>query len=68
MILADWDKMLIGLHSGLDLTVSTEALATSGGVRCIALQDVSTNIVAPTYFAYTAQANGYTAPVQGGNG
>lgn len=67
MILADWDKMLIGMHSGLDLTVSTEALATSGGVRCIALQDVSTNIVAPTYFAYTAQANGYTQAQGGGD-
>lgn len=64
MILADWDKLLIGMHSGLDLTVSTEALATSGGVRCIALQDVSTNIVEPSYFAYTATANGYAA--QGG--
>ena len=68
MILADWDKLLVGLHSGLDLTVSTEALATSGGVRCIALQDVSTNIVEPSYFAYTAQANGYTPQAQGGNG
>lgn len=64
MILADWGKMLIGMHSGLDLTVSTEALATSGGVRCIALQDVSTNIVEPTYFAYTATANGYNLAVQ----
>lgn len=71
MILADWDKLLIGLHSGLDLTVSTEALATSGGVRCIALQDVSTNIVEPSYFAYTATANGYTLqpdPVDDGAG
>ena len=59
MILADWDKMLVGLHSGLDLTVSTEALATSGGIRCIALQDVSTNIVDPSYFSYTATGTGY---------
>jgi HK97 family phage major capsid protein len=67
MILADWSKMIIGMHSGLDLTVSTEALATSGGVRCIALQDCSTNIVAPSDFAYTATANGYTPQAQGGN-
>ena len=66
LILADWDKLLIGLHSGLDISLSLEALATSGGVRCIALQDVSTNIVDPTYFAYTATANGYAAPA-GGN-
>lgn len=40
----NWDDLLIGLWSGIDLMVDQAALATSGGVRVIALQDVDINV------------------------
>lgn len=36
----NWADLMIGYWSGLDLTVDPSALATSGGLRVIALQDV----------------------------
>jgi HK97 family phage major capsid protein len=35
-----WSNLILGLWSGLDLTVDPYANATSGGVRVIALQDL----------------------------
>lgn len=35
----NWAELMIGFWSGLDLTVDPSALATSGGLRLIALQD-----------------------------
>lgn len=40
IIFGNFADVLIGLWGGLDLTVDTAALATSGGVRVIAMQDV----------------------------
>ena len=40
VIFGNWNDLMIGFWSGLDLMVDPYALATSGGVRVIALQDV----------------------------
>lgn len=45
-----WNQMVLGLWSGLDLVVDTAALATAGGVRVIALQDVDYGIRHPEAF------------------
>ena len=45
-----WSQMVLGLWSGLDLVVDTAALATAGGVRVIALQDVDYGIRHPEAF------------------
>jgi HK97 family phage major capsid protein len=45
-----WNQMVLGLWSGLDLVVDTAALATAGGVRVIALQDVDYGVRHPESF------------------
>lgn len=40
VIFGNWADMLMGFWSGLDLNVDTAALAKSGGLRLIVLQDV----------------------------
>ncbi len=45
-----WNQMVLGLWSGLDLVVDTAALATAGGVRVIALQDVDYGVRHPEAF------------------
>jgi HK97 family phage major capsid protein/HK97 family phage prohead protease len=45
-----WNQMVLGLWSGLDLVVDTAALATAGGVRVIALQDVDYGVRHPEGF------------------
>lgn len=40
----NWSDLLIAMWSGIDLTVDLAALAKSGGVRVIALQDVDINV------------------------
>ena len=45
-----WNQLLLGLWSGIDLTVDTAALATSGGVRVIALQDLDFAVRHPEAF------------------
>lgn len=40
----NWNELLIAMWSGIDLTVDPYALATSGGVRVIAFQDVDFNL------------------------
>lgn len=47
---AVWNQLLLGLWSGVDLTVDTAALATSGGVRVIALQDLDFAVRHPEAF------------------
>ena len=45
-----WNQMILGLWSGIDLTVDTAALAKSGGVRVIALQDADFAVRHPEAF------------------
>ena len=45
-----WNQLLLGLWSGIDLTVDTAALAKSGGVRVIALQDLDFAVRHPEAF------------------
>jgi HK97 family phage major capsid protein len=45
-----WNQMVLGLWSGLDLVVDTAALATAGGVRVIALQDIDYGVRHPEAF------------------
>ena len=40
----NYADLLIGMYGGLDVTVDQYALATSGGVRIIALQNVDVNV------------------------
>jgi HK97 family phage major capsid protein/HK97 family phage prohead protease len=45
-----WNQLLLGLWSGIDLMVDTAALAKSGGVRVIALQDCDVAVRHPEAF------------------
>jgi HK97 family phage major capsid protein len=45
-----WNQLILGLWSGIDLTVDTTTLNTSGGVRVIALQDVDFAVRHPEAF------------------
>jgi hypothetical protein len=45
-----WNQLLLGLWSGIDLMVDTAALAKSGGVRVIALQDCDFAVRHPEAF------------------
>jgi HK97 family phage major capsid protein len=40
----NWADLLVGMWSGLDLTVDPYALATSGGLRVIVFQDIDFNL------------------------
>lgn len=48
----DWSQAVIGLWSGIDLTVDPYAGATSGNVRVIALQDCDFAIKQPAAFTF----------------
>ena len=45
-----WNQLLLGLWSGIDLTVDTTTLNKSGGVRVIALQDLDFAVRHPEAF------------------
>jgi len=45
-----WNQLLLGLWSGIDLNVDMAALAKSGGVRVIALQDLDFAVRHPEAF------------------
>jgi hypothetical protein len=51
IIFGNWSDLLIGLWGGLDLMVDPYALATSGGRRVIALQDLDIAVRHPESFA-----------------
>jgi HK97 family phage major capsid protein len=51
-LFGDFSMMIMGMWSGLDLTVDPYAGATSGTVRIIALQDVDFAIKQPVAFTY----------------
>lgn len=52
VLFGDFSQFVIGMWSGLDLTVDPYANATSGSVRIIALQDVDFAVKQPTAFCY----------------
>jgi HK97 family phage major capsid protein/HK97 family phage prohead protease len=52
IIFGAFDQMIMGLWSGLDLTLDPYAGATSGTVRIIALQDVDFAVKQPGAFCY----------------
>lgn len=52
MILGNWSDFIIGMWSGLDLTVDTATLASSGGVYVRAFQDVDFGVRHDESFAY----------------
>ena len=51
-IFGDFSQFIVGMWSGLDLTVDPYANATSGSVRIIALQDVDFAVKQPTAFCF----------------
>lgn len=51
IIIGNWSDLMIGLWGGLDLMVDPYALATSGGRRIIALQDLDIAVRHPESFA-----------------
>lgn len=52
VIFGAFDQMIMGLWSGLDLTLDPYAGATAGTVRIIALQDVDFAVKIPSSFCY----------------
>lgn len=48
----DWSKMVMAFWSGLDLTVDTNTLSKSGGVRLVALQDMDVVVTQPKAFSF----------------
>lgn len=52
IVFGAFDQMIMGLWSGLDLTLDPYAGATSGTVRIIALQDVDFAVKQPGAFCY----------------
>ena len=52
VLFGDFSQFVIGMWSGLDLTVDPYANATSGSVRIIALQDVDFAVKQPTAFSF----------------
>ena len=52
VLFGDFSQFVIGMWSGLDLTVDPYANATSGSVRIIALQDVDFAVKQPTAFCF----------------
>ncbi len=51
-LFGDFSQFVVGLWSGLDLTVDPWAGATSGNVRVIALQDLDFGVKQPSAFCY----------------
>jgi|GEM_PF-162326 len=51
-LFGDFSMMIMGMWSGLDLTVDPYAGATAGTVRIIALQDVDVAVKQPSAFCY----------------
>jgi HK97 family phage major capsid protein len=51
-LFGDFSQFVMGMWSGLDLTVDPYAGATSGNVRIIALQDVDFAVKQPGAFCY----------------
>ena len=51
VIFGNWSDLLIGLWSGLDLTVDPYSNSTSGTVRVVALQDADIAVRHPESFA-----------------
>lgn len=47
----DWSQMILAFWSGIDLTVDTNSLSKSGGVRVVALQDMDVLVRHPEAFA-----------------
>jgi HK97 family phage major capsid protein/HK97 family phage prohead protease len=56
IVFGAFDQMIMGLWSGLDLTLDPYAGATSGTVRIIALQDVDFAVKQPGAFCYATGA------------
>ncbi len=52
MLYGNWSDFIIGMWSGLDLTVDTATLAASGGVHLRAFQDLDFAVRHPESFAY----------------
>ena len=52
VLFGDFSQFVIGMWSGLDLTVDPYANATAGSVRIIALQDVDFAVKQPTAFCF----------------
>jgi HK97 family phage major capsid protein len=52
IVFGAFDQMIMGMWSGLDLTLDPYAGATSGTVRIIALQDVDFAVKQPGAFCY----------------
>lgn len=52
LIFGDWSQQILGLWSGLDLTVDTAALAASGGIVLRAFQDADFVVRQPKAFVY----------------
>lgn len=52
LFFGDFSSLLFGLWGGLDVTVDTAALATSGGIRVIALQSADIAVKHGESFAY----------------
>jgi hypothetical protein len=50
----NWMDLIIAMWGGLELTVDPYALATSGGLRVIALQDIDVNIRHKESFCFGA--------------
>jgi hypothetical protein len=51
-LFGDFSMMVMGMWSGLDLTVDPYAGATAGTVRVIAMQDVDIAIKQPVSFCF----------------
>lgn len=51
LFFGNWADLLIGLWGGLDLILDQSALATSGGKRLVALQDIDVAVRRPASFA-----------------
>lgn len=56
IIFGNWADLLLGMWGGLDLMVDPYALATSGGRRLIALQDIDIAVRHPESFAAMVDA------------
>lgn len=51
IVFGDWSQMVIGMWSGLDVTVDTTTLSRSGGVRIVAFMDVDVAVKYPEAFS-----------------
>lgn len=51
MFFGDWSQVVVGLWTGLDLTIDPYSLSATGGLRVVALQIVDVNVRQPGAFA-----------------